>query len=602
MTSRKAHEPGAEDLARMRDELAGGIEAVRELSRRKFHTGGAAALGGLALGSFAELLAGTKKAFADTVKTGLFVFPRLQFAGVIGVYVYPRDPRFRTLFAVHGDAAPGISRSEDGHYLRYTECMERSGRLGKDGVREYLAKIERASPDARFGQELALKIARGYLDEGRYDEALEAYERVFVNHPAVSDFWYDAQCGIVEAHLGAGSPEEALRAARICLDAGKHGIGRNVRLVAEVMQKVDGDVRRANTFIDFQCHGPAGADGKTGTADDLQDPMESVGYPSCPERERAFARAREEAGDGVWGSRHRALTYIYTGRPEETLGCFIDAFRRAKDDDFHKTAEEMILTGVRGVRGHAAGLEPVFRFVAHGPAGPDGKRGTNDDVPDPVPLPARTVSALAEAQRAGHTERDIDALGRVGVFLQKVARDTALPGGERRETVWALRRVHEALGDWGEEPVLEWYVARTLEERDDGVQEALLTGFLAAARGGEHHLGGVHALWGRLDARLKKGQKQLMGGASHRRRRFGETVDRLAKRQWLAPKEGHLRPGEGRREKLVKSERGPVPEPRKPDVSPPTVPARLRVSTASYSWAMISWDAADDPESGLHIY
>jgi len=69
--------------ARLRDDVAGGLEEVERLTRRRFLGKGAAALGGLAAGS---LLSMSKEAFADTVKTGLFIFPRLQFA------VYDESP------------------------------------------------------------------------------------------------------------------------------------------------------------------------------------------------------------------------------------------------------------------------------------------------------------------------------------------------------------------------------------------------------------------------------------------------------------------------------------------------------------------------------
>ena len=69
-----------DDLARMTDEIAGGIEEIQNLSRRRVLVGGGTALGGVAFGSLTSLLTGSRSALADTVRTGLFVFPRLQFA------------------------------------------------------------------------------------------------------------------------------------------------------------------------------------------------------------------------------------------------------------------------------------------------------------------------------------------------------------------------------------------------------------------------------------------------------------------------------------------------------------------------------------------
>jgi hypothetical protein len=44
---------------------------------------------------------------------------------------------------------------------------------------------------------------------------------------------------------------------------------------------------------------------------------------------------------------------------------------------------DMILIGVRAVRGHSVGLDAFYNFVNYGPAGPDGKPGTADDLADP---------------------------------------------------------------------------------------------------------------------------------------------------------------------------------------------------------------------------
>ena len=59
-------------LGRTAEMLAGGVEEIQRLSRRRFLAGGAAALGA----AFAGTVARADKA----VKTGQFVFPRLQFS------------------------------------------------------------------------------------------------------------------------------------------------------------------------------------------------------------------------------------------------------------------------------------------------------------------------------------------------------------------------------------------------------------------------------------------------------------------------------------------------------------------------------------------
>lgn len=68
------------ELGRAAESLAGGWETIARLSRRRFLQAGAAAVGGAILGGAAGLLGGPQRLRADdAVKTGQFIFPRLQF-------------------------------------------------------------------------------------------------------------------------------------------------------------------------------------------------------------------------------------------------------------------------------------------------------------------------------------------------------------------------------------------------------------------------------------------------------------------------------------------------------------------------------------------
>ncbi len=61
------------------EELAGGLERIQTLSRRRFLQGGAAALGASLFGGLGGFI--TPAAYADkAVQTGKFIFPRLQFS------------------------------------------------------------------------------------------------------------------------------------------------------------------------------------------------------------------------------------------------------------------------------------------------------------------------------------------------------------------------------------------------------------------------------------------------------------------------------------------------------------------------------------------
>ena len=270
-----------------------------------------------------------------------------------------------------------------GYLRRPGECLMRLQRY--DEAAAYYLKIEKAAQDRRFAQECCVMAGRSALDGGKHDAAAKTLERVFTDYPELPDQWYSAQSMIVDALRRETKFDEALKAARIGLDASpeRGAIAGNTMVIAEILRSIDGHVGRANLMINFQRYGPAGEDEKPGTPDDLKDPLAGLPRPSYPGRERAFAEARKAAGDTAQASRFRALTYIYTGHPKEALKGYLDAFARATGDEYRVMAQDLIVIGARAVRGHAVGLKDFVDYVNSGPAGPDGKPGTADDLKNP---------------------------------------------------------------------------------------------------------------------------------------------------------------------------------------------------------------------------
>jgi len=80
-TNRIIHTDRDARVSRAAEELAGGVEKIVELSRRRFLQTGGTGIGATLLGVMGGLLAGSRPARADrAVKTGQFLFPRLRFA------------------------------------------------------------------------------------------------------------------------------------------------------------------------------------------------------------------------------------------------------------------------------------------------------------------------------------------------------------------------------------------------------------------------------------------------------------------------------------------------------------------------------------------
>jgi hypothetical protein len=258
-----------------------------------------------------------------------------------------------------------------------------------------------------------------------------------------------------------------------------------------------------------------------------------VAYPSYPAREQAFVKARSAAGDSARASRHRAMTYVFSGKPAESLKYFADAFRRCGGNDMRVMATEMVAIGVRGVQGHPINLDRCYQFMLWGPAGPDGKVGTPDDVLDPfqamgVAAPAPATGGLAEMP-PDQAKQLKDLMPR----LEDMAEYWRQHYG-RREAVAAVTRAHVAMCDWADPKVRDWYIREMLLSTQE-YQTILMDGALGAAKGGQLHLVGVRQFHADLDA-AAEAAGIMMPEWPRGRDVVKGVVDQLTKPQDLRPK------------------------------------------------------------------
>lgn len=221
------------------------------------------------------------------------------------------------------------------------------------------------------------KQAQDAVTAKKFDEAIALYGRIITEHADASDRWFDAQLNITRALTAKGDLAGAAQSAHLCLDGAPNldAFDQVVSLTANILSAQDKNVDRANKFLAFQQSGSGGGQ---------VSPMDAVGYPSQPDRERAFATFRQQAGDDASAARLRALTFLFTGKPREALAQFADAFRRNDNPyDLRNAGVELVSIGLRAARGNRVGLDQAMQFVIFGPNGPDGKPGTPDDLTDP---------------------------------------------------------------------------------------------------------------------------------------------------------------------------------------------------------------------------
>jgi tetratricopeptide (TPR) repeat protein len=420
-------------------------------------------------------------------------------------------------------------------YYRYADCL---GRLKRNAeLQAFCVEMAGRGDDQRLRQDMVMRIVGSLIEQKRLDEALAQCERVFTENPGCPDYWNQAQQTIVNILRSQNRAAEALQAERILFDVtgDAAGVAGHCNFIAGMLRDLDKNVTRANAFIDFQNYGPWGKDGKPGGPAVLSNPLAGVGYPSYGAREQAFAKA-QAGGDDVAYARQRALMCMYTGHPDQAMKYYADALRRSLPANFKDIANEMIALGVRGVQGHCCDLDRFYAFVRYGPAGPDGKLGTADDIKDPfaqlgvaprVPAPDGGLPAMAPEQQK--------VLVELASNFEAMARFEREDAGLRNEVLEDLARVHVALCDWGAKGQAEFFLGLMMGEGGEQVQMEACECAQAAARGGELHLGGVCAFWQGIDAKVAAGSARKLGAAAQSRAQFDATLKFFEKPPALKP-------------------------------------------------------------------
>jgi tetratricopeptide (TPR) repeat protein len=338
-----------------------------------------------------------------------------------------------------------------------------------------------------------LRQGQAAFNGGKFDDALNLYERVFTGHPEAVDRWYGAQRGIAVTLARKGDLAGAAKAAHICLDGAPNfqSFDDAVGLAANILSAIDGKVDRANQFIGFQQTGPVGG---------ATDPMEAIGYPALPEREQAFATPRQKAGDNAAASRLRAFTYLFTGKPREALAQFADAFRRSSTNmDLERSGPDLVLIGLRAARGYRTGLERGLQFLSFGPDGPDGKPKTADDIPDPFAPLLSAPPAPDEGGLAGIDAGDLDALRKLRDAAALYVADPFLRIELRRTALPAMERANDTLDAWTANRE-EWFLDIARRAGGPYLDMFLYQGAQMAARDRALDFGGARAFWARIDA------------------------------------------------------------------------------------------------------
>jgi hypothetical protein len=163
----------------------------------------------------------------------------------------------------------------------------------------------------------------------------------------------------------AGSPEHIKSAAHV---------------VSRAFLAVDGNLQRANEFLQYQRFGPNGPDGKPDGDDNIKtNHLAGVTYPTrSDETNKAFenALAQLDKKDGKSRNDYRAkgFIYLYWGKPTDGAKQFYQAFKAAKLEEIPAAAQELAIVGIKAKTASLYGLDKVFEYINHSTKGKDGKQ------------------------------------------------------------------------------------------------------------------------------------------------------------------------------------------------------------------------------------
>ncbi len=203
---------------------------------------------------------------------------------------------------------------------------------------------------------------------------------------ATRDSAYAIQGALVDVLMAARRYPEACREAKVLMNTcSSRNLQSAVAKTALVLKAADGNLLRANAFLEYQKFLRPGPDGNLGTKDDLANPLVQVEIPADPARDQAFQETVDACPKSWDGAVSRARAFRCWDRLPDALRELTQAFALAPMETLplqqvsDETVEVLLL-----VTGDPDVGKRFVDFQKYGPGGPDGKVGTQDDLKNPV--------------------------------------------------------------------------------------------------------------------------------------------------------------------------------------------------------------------------
>jgi hypothetical protein len=183
-----------------------------------------------------------------------------------------------------------------------------------------------------------------------------------------------------ETELAIGAYSAAYRAAGI--DQVRVASG----LVPRALKARDGSLRAANQYLEYQKYGPAGADGKVGTADDLKSPV-AVNLPALPDNVTAALRKIIDSPDtSMDGIEAKASACFALGDCKKGFSLTKAAFAAADVDDASQArALKDMAAAIKAYDGHILRANQYLAYQSRGAATKDAKSAAAPVTKNPLP-------------------------------------------------------------------------------------------------------------------------------------------------------------------------------------------------------------------------
>jgi len=220
----------------------------------------------------------------------------------------------------------------------------------------------------------------------------------YANSASVDQYQPD----IVKLLLKQSKNQEALQEARVFLHAcSDKSLPAAIDLVTMAFKTIDGNLGRANNFLRYQKYGVVGEDGKSGTADDLKNPLLDA-PPLNDERRNALFTAKLDTLPNNWtGWNNRATIYMYLDQPDEAFQALRKSFEMCPMNEKDLQTATDALSGfiIRNTKDVKL-AESLVDYIMFGQMGKDGQGGTADDLKDPAQDIAHQIQYAAQRPAA----------------------------------------------------------------------------------------------------------------------------------------------------------------------------------------------------------